>query len=224
MSLSRRDLLLATAGVLLTRGARADDAGTLIQHDPTNDIDALLAEVARARSGLHSLTGPFTQERTIGLLSSKIRSTGTLTLVRPDRLRWELASPDDVVYWIGPEGVAYKSAHGQGRLPTTSGRIAAALDDIRVLLGGDLSQLRARYDLRLVSRESSREPGSPVFEATPRPGSGTKVDKLTFALAPDLVSPRSATMIEGPRDKTEIVFGTLARDTKIDPARMRPPF
>ncbi len=218
---TRRDLLLgtvATAGLLLTRGARADA-------DPmAADMEALLKEIAQARGGLRTLVGPFTQERTIGLLSAKIRSTGTLTLVRPDRLRWELAPPDDVVYWIGPEGVAYRSAHGQGRLPTTSGRIAAALDDIRVLLGGDLSKLRARYDLRLVSREGSREPGSPVFEATPRAGSGTKVDRLTFALAPDLVSPRRAIMIEGPKDKTEIEFGALARDVVVEPARMRPPF
>ena len=215
---TRRELLLGTVAMtasLLTRGARAGG-------DPmaAADMESLLREIAQARAGLRTLVGPFSQERTIGLLSAKIRSTGTLTLVRPDRLRWELAAPDDVVYWIGPEGVAYRSAHGQGRLPTTSGRIAAALDDIRVLLGGDLSNLRTRYDLRLLSREA----GSPVFEATPRPGSGTKVDRLTFALAPDLVSPRRATMIEGPKDKTEIVFGALARDVAVEPARMRPPF
>lgn len=214
---TRRELLLGTMAMtasLFTRGARADSEPVAA------DMEALLKEIAQARAGLRTLVGPFTQERTIGLLSAKIRSTGTLTLVRPDRLRWELAPPDDVVYWIGPEGVAYRSAHGQGRLPRTSGRIAAALDDIRVLLGGDLSNLRTRYDLRLLSREA----GSPVFEATPRPGSGTKVDRLTFALAPDLVSPRRATMIEGPKDKTEIVFGALVRDVAVEPARMRPPF
>jgi hypothetical protein len=225
MRQTRRELLLGTMAMtagLFTRSARADGEPV------TAEMETLLKEIAQARAGLRTLVGPFTQERTIGLLSAKIRSTGTLTLVRPDRLRWELAPPDDVVYWIGPEGVAYRSAHGQGRLPMTSGRIAAALDDIRVLLGGDLSKLRTRYDLRLVSREAPREAsgelGGPVFEATPRPGSGTKVDRLTFALAPDLVSPRRATMIEGPKDKTEIVFGALARDATVDPGRMRPPF
>ena len=203
MRLSRREMLLALGSAAVARGALAQDTS----------IEALLSDVAKARASLQSLAGSFTQERTIGLLSTKIRSTGTLTLVRPDRLRWELAPPDEVVYWVGPEGLAYRSAQGQGRVPSATGRLAAALDDLRVLLGGDLTKLRARYDLRLISRDEE----GPVFDATPRAGSGTKVDRLSFALDADLVRPRRATMVEGPRDKTDIVFGLLARDVKIDP-------
>ena len=72
--------------------------------------------------------------------SPAARSTGFFTLVRPDRLRWELAPPDDVVYWVTPEGLAYKSAAGQGKVPAASQKIAAALGDLRILLGGDLAQ------------------------------------------------------------------------------------
>jgi len=206
--ISRRAVLGFAATTMWSHGARADD------------VDDALAEVARARASLKTLTGPFTQERTIGLLASKIRSRGTLVLERPDRLRWELAPPDDVVYWVGPDGLAYKSARAEGRMPAGQGKLAAALDDVRVLLGGDLSRLRARYDMRVVSRG----PEGIAFDATPRPGTDKKLDRLLFAVGPDRVRPTRATLVEGPRDRTEIVFGALERDAPIDPARMRAPF
>ncbi|WP_394833258.1 outer membrane lipoprotein carrier protein LolA [Pendulispora rubella] len=192
-----------------------------------DDVDAALAEVARARASLKTLVGPFTQERTIGLMSAKVKSTGTLTLVRPERLRWELAAPDSVVYWVGPEGVAYQSAHGRGRMPVTQGKLAVALEDIRTLLGGDLAQLKQRYELRVVSRNDE----GISFEATPRTTAapaGTaqsgKLDKILFSLDRERVRPTRATLVEGPRDRTEITFGTLERDVAVDAAKVRAPF
>src|SRR5271169_4811635 len=129
--LSRRAMLAGTAMLALTRAARAADP-----------VDDVLARIARARASVRTLQGPFVQTRTIGLLATDVRSTGTLTMVRPDRLRWELAPPDDVTFWIGPQGLAYRSAHGQARVPAATARVAGALDDLRALLGGDPASLR----------------------------------------------------------------------------------
>jgi outer membrane lipoprotein-sorting protein len=204
--MARRAFLLAVATASIVRAARAEG----------RSLDVLLADVQRARAGLKTLRGPFVQERTIGLLASKVRATGTLALVRPDRLRWELAPPDEVTYWVGPEGLAYKSRSGQGRVRGPSAKIAAALDDLRTLLGGDLADLRARYALKLT------EPGVTV-EATPlRPESGG-FQRILFTLADDLARPLRAVLVETPRDKTEITFGPLERDVAVDPSLMRPP-
>ena len=192
------------------------------------EVDDALAEVARARASVKTLVGPFTQERTIGMMATKIRSTGTLTLVRPDRLRWELAAPDSVVYWVGPEGFAYQGARGQGKVPAGSknspgatGKLASAMDDIRILLGGDLARLKDRYDLRL----TSRTPEGLTFEADPRDkASAGRLSKIIFSLDKDRIRPTRATLVEGPRDRTEITFGNLERDAPVDPARVRPPF
>ena len=97
--------MLAAGALALTRRAHADP------------LDDALARIAAARASLHTLVGPFTQERTISLLATSVKSQGTVYLVRPDRLRWELEPPDDVVYWITPEGLAYRSKTGQGRVP-----------------------------------------------------------------------------------------------------------
>ena len=219
--LTRRAVLLGVAGACVVRGASADAAPlTPAPSAPLPPLDTVLAEIARARSSLRTLVGPFTQERVIGLLKSKIRSTGTLTLVRPDRLRWELGPPDDVVYWMTPAGLAYKGRSGQGSLRNPAANVSAALDDVRTLLGGDLNALRNHYELRLIARDATEV----AFEATPLPGdAGTpRLKRLAFALAPDLVRPVRATLIESARDKTEITFGTLARDVDVDPAKMSP--
>ena len=207
--LTRRDLLaslLALSAVATVRPARADA------------LDDALARIAKARAPLKTLVGPFTQERTIGLLSTSVKSHGTLTLVRPDRLRWELAPPDDVVYWITPEGLAYRSKSGQGRVSAAQARLDSSLDDLRTLLGGDLGKLRSRYDLKLLSDKD----GETTFEATPRdPAMPLKL--LRFGVAADGATPRFAELFEGGRDKTRIEFGTLQRDVPVDPAVVRAP-
>jgi hypothetical protein len=189
------------------RRAQADDP-----------LGALLSRVGRARSTVRTLQGPFVQTRTIGLLATDVRSRGSLALVRPDRLRWELEPPDDVVFFLGPDGLAYRSAHGQGRAPAASGRMGAALDDLRTVLGGDLTRLRQRWELRLLRDDAT---GAEI-EAVARPGTNAPLASLRFALGPDLVRPTRVVLVEGPHDKTVVDFGSLVVDAPVDPARLKP--
>ena len=181
-------------------------------------LDDRLREVGAARAKMKTLSGPFTQERTIGLLASKVSSTGAIALVRPDRLLWELAAPDSVSYWIGPEGLAYKGKQGQGRLPVTT-KVAPALEDLRTLLGGDLASLRERYEMKDVTSGKGF-----AFEAVPKKKEDARFQKIVLELAEDLARPKHITLVESARDKTEIVFGDLAMNAVIDPARVRPNF
>jgi hypothetical protein len=206
--LSRRALLgAAISAVCAPALARADDA-----------LEGLLTRVARARAPVRTLQGPFVQTRTIGLLATDVRSNGTLVLVRPDRLRWELAPPDAVTFFVGPEGLAYRSARGEGRMPAGNARIAGALDDLRTLLGGDLSRLRDRWDLRVVRDDAA----GAEMEAIARPGASSQLQSIRFTLGADLVRPASALLVEGPHDRTRIDFGALVVNGVVDPARVRP--
>ena len=205
--LSRRALLAGSAMLALTRAAHAADP-----------VDDVVSRIARARASVRTLQGPFVQTRTIGLLATDVRSTGTLTLVRPDRLRWELAPPDDVTFWIGPQGLAYRSAHGQARVPAATARVAGALDDLRALLGGDPASLRLRWALRVLRDDAT----GVELDATPISGSAP-LHGLRFSLMPDLIRPTRALLVEGPRDRTVIEFGSLVVDAPVDDAKMRPP-
>lgn len=209
---SRRLVVQALLSLPLLSLARGAHAAT--------PLDVALQKIGAAREGLVSLSGPFTQERTIGLLAAKVKSTGTMILLRPDRLRWELKPPDAVVYWIGPEGLAFQSGRGEkGRLPPTQARVAAALEDLRAVLGGDLSTLKARYELTL-ARETE---DTYAFEAKPRDVT-SKIRRIDFELDVKAAVPKKVVLVDGPKDKTEIVFGNLLRNAAVDPAAVKPSF
>jgi hypothetical protein len=211
-TIARRALL---TGILAGAGG-AIAASAAKAADPLED---LLRRIADARARVRSVQGPFVQVRTIGLLAADVRSTGTFWLVRPDRLRWQLDPPDDVTFWITPEGLAYRDPHGQARLPAATARWAAALDDLRTLLGGDVTRLRDRWDLRVRKDDAT----GAELEASPRTDASSTLRNMRFSLAPDLVRPTRATLTEGPRDRTVIDFGALLVDAPIDESLLRPP-
>jgi outer membrane lipoprotein-sorting protein len=199
----RRNILLAV--ITVPFAARADA------------LDDRLRTATAARAKIKTLSGPFKQERTIGLLSSKVVSNGRIALVRPDRLLWELDPPDSISYWVGPEGLAYKGKQGQGRMPLGT-KAAPALDDLRTLLAGDLVKLRERYDLTEIPSSGL------AFQAVPKKKEDARFQTITLELQNDLVRPKKVTLVESARDHTDITFGDLAVDAPIDPARVRPPF
>ena len=201
-------LAAATGVVAFGRGARADA------------VSEALGEIAKARAGLKTMVARFTQERTIGLLATAVKSEGELTLVRPDRLRWELEPPDAITYWITPEGLAYATASGSssvGRIG--AGRFGAVLGDLMILIGGDLEKLRGRYEL-----SAQRGDGGIALSARPKADDVKKhVRALELATGADKWSVRRVVIEERGGDKSVIVFGKVMRDVKVDPARMAPP-
>jgi len=212
MNLSRRTVLvsLCAAGLALSAagGARAD---------ATSDA---LADITKARAGLKTMVAPFTQERTIGLLATAVKSEGELTLVRPDRLRWELKPPDAITYWVTPDGLSFSTPGGGASMGKgAAGKFGAVLNDLMTFLGGDLEKLRARYDITVPSRE-----GGIVLRAVPKADDVKKhVKALTLSIGPDFWSVRSLVIEENTGDKSVITFGKVSRDVQVDPAKMTPP-
>ncbi len=204
---TRRRFVCGACLVFMTRKARAEaDAG-----DP-------FARIARARAPVRTLDGPFTQTRTIGLLATDVVSHGRLTLVRPDRLRWELSSPDNVTFWMSPEGLAYRSAHGAGRVPAAEARLAAALDDLRTVLGGDLAKLRERWNVSVLRDD----PDGIAIEALAKRQATAPLHRMRFSFGTDLVWPTHIELYDGPRDRTLIEFGTPVVNGPIDEKQMLP--
>ena len=179
-------------------------------------LDALLADVAKARKGVRTLRANFTQERTLTLLATTVKSTGEMAYVAPDRMRWELAPPDDIVYLIGPEGLSYRTRSSHATVPATGATIAKALADLRALLGGDLSLLKDRYAL-----SGSRGKTDVEVAGTAKDRSAS-VRAFTLTLDKALVFPVKAKLIEGKSDAIDIVFANAQINVPIDPAIMRP--
>lgn len=208
----RRDVLKAAVWtgsfVCLPKLARADD------------VSDVLAEVKKARAGLKTLVGPFVQERTIGLLATTVKSDGEVTMVLPDRLRWELKPPDAVTYWIGPEGFAFATPRGSTNVgKAAAGRFGAVLGDLMILLGGDLEKLRARYELTIPSRKDGV-----TLRAVPKAEEVKKlVRRIEMRSGSELWVIREVTIEEQSGDMSVIRFGKMERDVRVDPAKMVPP-
>ncbi len=180
-------------------------------------VDDALRDVARAREKFRTLACPFTQERVLGLLASKVTSRGDLTLVRPDRLRWHLEPPDEATYWLTPEGVAYRSREGSGK--AAGGSFGATLGDLLVALGGDLATLRGRYGIA-----ADRGADGLTLTLTPKAADAAKqLRSLRLTLAPDLLAPSRLVLEEPGDDRATIVFGPAKLNAPVDPARMKPP-
>jgi outer membrane lipoprotein-sorting protein len=158
----------------------------------------------------------FTQERKLTLLATTVKSTGELAYVAPERLRWELAPPDDIVYLIGPEGLSYRTRSSHATVPSTGANIAKALADLRALLGGDLASLRDRYVL-----SGSRGPNDVEIAGTAKDKTAS-VRAFTLVLDKSLVLPVKAKLIEGKSDAIEITFSNAQINVPIDPATMKP--
>lgn len=183
-------------------------------------IDDRLAAITKARAAMTTLQGPFTQVKTLGLMATQLRSTGTMWLERPAKLRWELAAPDSVTYWMLPNGLAYKGKNGQGTLPVTD-KMAPQLADMKAFLAGDLTALKERYALRELPDPTGA--GLVTIEATPKTPDAARFKQVVLTLDPDLVRPRKIVLLEGARDKTEISFGELKKNVPIEPALLTGP-
>jgi outer membrane lipoprotein-sorting protein len=211
-AMKRRAFLIATLALAaaFTRSAevRADD------------VDDTFAEIKKARDKIKTLVASFSQERTIGLLSSTVKSEGEMTLVRPDKLRWELKSPDAVVYWITPDGFAFSTANGGANVSKTAAKkFGDVLSDLLIFLGGDLDKLKTRYDFSIPSKKDGV-----TLKAVPKTEEVKKVVKsLEFSVASDLWTVKKIVIEEKSGDKSVITFSKVQKDVKVDDAKMKPP-
>lgn len=202
--IARRSLLFAAPLLLLTRRASADD------------LDGLLADVAKARKNLKSMKATFTQERRLALLATSVKSTGNVAYVAPDRLRWELDAPDNVIYWIGPEGLSYRTKSGAATAAPKGAAIANALADVRALLGGDLSGLKERYVLGGTRRADDAEISGTAKDPK------ASVKSFVLVLGKDLTLPMRARLVEGKNDTIDITFANAQINPPVDPSTMKP--
>jgi outer membrane lipoprotein-sorting protein len=215
MRSERRAFLLCTFLSLVAFTASADDAPA---REPLEGakLDALLGDITKARASVQTMRAAFTQERKITLLATTVKSTGEMIYVAPDRLRWDLAAPDDIVYFIGPEGLSYKTKSSSATVPAQGASVAKALADVRALLGGDLSTLKERYTL-----SGSRSAADVEINGTAKDPKAS-VRGFKMVLDKGLVNPVRAELLEGKSDRIDLRFNNVVTNEKIDPAKMRP--
>ncbi|MBL8740240.1 MAG: outer membrane lipoprotein carrier protein LolA [Myxococcales bacterium] len=218
--MNRRHFLALSAALpagLWLGAARADVSGVGPLWDATSDaLDAL----AKARKPLKTLVAKFKQTRVIGLLAEPVVSSGQLTLVNPDQLRWELYAPDDITYWVSPSGVAYKSGKAKKATKAPADAFGKALPDLVAFLGGDLAKLKSRYELSATTeKDGSIEVVATVTDAKLKEA----LKKLRMKTNAEKWGIAKVVIEEPKGDSSSITFEANKRDEKVDPDSMKPP-
>jgi outer membrane lipoprotein-sorting protein len=212
-TMQRRSLLLgfaAAAGTTLV-GTRAHAL----------DVDEVLDKITEARKEIRTLQARFDQKRVISLLASEVNSNGKLALVRKSqRLRWDLNPPDEVTYWIGPDGIAMKNKDGVTKIPKSSAtKFAAVLDDLMVMLGGDVKKLKDRYE---ISAEESE--GKVYMTFVPSADDVKKhISRLEVVVSSDYALVRRVIITETNDDSSTIAFRKYKKNKSIEDSHMKPP-
>lgn len=209
--ISRRSLLISAFVSAFLLGVAAEPRSARADETKLSDTEAgdFLQKVSEKRNSLSQMKARFTEVRTLGLLASKVRSEGSLAMDRAKNvLEWSIEKPDPIVYRVGPEGLSYKSATGEGRASAATPKISNALSDLRSLLGGALSDLRARYHLA-VARVNDAEGTHYQIVADARDPANAAFVSFSVTLDSDLVTPRRARLIETKRDFADITFSNV---------------
>lgn len=213
MHFIRRQLLLAPLTLAMVLGlAHADAAPT---------VDQTLAAIAKQRLKTKTLRADFSQTRVLGLLASEVKSQGRLMVQRPHRLRWELKSPDSVVYWVGPEGLAVQSAEGVKKVSrAAAGRFATALMDMIHFVAGDMKSLKARYTFRVRSDKKQLE-----LQAVPKSARLRKqIAQISLWMPSNaLWRVNRISIRESSGDRSDIVFRNFQKNVKLRRRDMTPP-
>ncbi|MBI2895501.1 MAG: outer membrane lipoprotein carrier protein LolA [Deltaproteobacteria bacterium] len=171
-------------------------------------LDEALGRIEAARAGVRTLRADFTQDKVMSLFAERMRSTGRLSVLLPDRLRWELLRPDPSVFILSGRTMRYRLPGARGDLDVRSaGSLGVVLGDLVGFLGGPLAQLRARYRMELGTPEGTAA-GQTVVIATPL---GADVRRSVSRLRMRFEGGRlGAVTIEEPGgDRSEIRFSNV---------------
>ena len=146
------------------------------------DLDQVLAQLARAAEGIESLTSDFVQEKYLAVFQEALRSSGRFYYQKPDRLRWELRSPVVTGFslngnsgrrWRGDEAGSESFDIRQDPV------MKVVAEQLLAWARPDFAWLQAHYRLRLVATEPVELRLEPRFET------GGMIDYLQIVFATD---------------------------------------
>lgn len=115
----------------------------------SGELTAFLAEIQAASDQVRSFSSEFVQERRLALFAEPVFFKGSLTVVRPDRLRWEFTAPvPSVLIFNGERGMRCNDKAPPVHFDLGADPIMKIVaEQLWLWLGGDYSRLSASYDM-----------------------------------------------------------------------------
>ena len=169
------------------------------------------ARMAAAQRTVASLHARFRQVKSIALLREPLVSTGELTYERPDRVRWEVKTPEALV--VEMSGAELRAGPPGEVTAIDAGPAAHLFGDLAALFTASEEYASTRFAIAA----GSAGPGS--FLLTPRdPTASQLIESIELETDAALRLPRRAVIREPGGDRTEIEL----LDVRVTPASDAP--
>ena len=174
---------------------------------------ATLEGVWAALAEASALRASFQQTQHRRLFSRPLESAGTVTLQRPDRLRWEVDTPSPSVFVMRGSDVAVTyPALGVTESLSLRDRpeLLSLARALTVWMQADLEQVRASYEVSLEGRTATLVPRDPALARW--------VSRVELTVAPEGRHVQRLALHEPDGDRVEIGFSRVELDPTLAPA------
>lgn len=199
------------AALALTTAARATAASSPTPTVPCATVSECFAEMVRAQGAVSSVKARFKQTKRIALLREPLVSTGTFVFQRPDRVRWQVVSPEPMVIEINGEHIR-AGDDAEHLSAIDAGGATSVFRDLAGVFTGAGTYASDRFRV-------TQGPGGPYsFVVTPRAAALARViASLEIDADPSSRWPRRAVIHEPDGDTTEVELSDTVVNAPIDP-------
>jgi outer membrane lipoprotein carrier protein len=184
----------------------------LAEPPPLADV---VAKVDKAKAGVETLAGEFTQKNRVKLFKQELSSKGRLYFKKPRQIRWEYTAPDPSVLILdgNKATMTMPGAAPQVFDLDKDATMRAIFDQLLTWLGpGSLAAARDDYEL-----STGGTAAAPVLVLTPKLAStiGKAFARIELRLDAKTWLMKSILLVEKNGDEKEIDFAKLARNGKL---------
>jgi hypothetical protein len=192
-------LLILSWAVLGPDRALADSAGPADKPDA-----AVLERIREASCGIRSIESRFVQESRSAMLEEPLRSSGRFRYEAPDRLLWEVVSPERFGFSLDGERVRTWRGTGEAREGAPPGAeegIRRFAEQLFAWVRADFAWLEERFEVTVEGRSPA------VVSLEPRsPEAAERLDRIRVTFAGDLNHAEAIEILERGGDRTVISF------------------
>ena len=176
----------------------------------SNELENFLQEIQGSSDRVHSFTSGFTQEKILSLFSNPVIFQGRLSIVRPDRLRWEFTSPvPSVLILDGEQGVRCNDKAEAEKFRLSSDPVMKIVaEQLWFWLGGDYKELARHH--RLDKRDPATLLITPEDQST-----ADYVETVTIIFDENSLQPLQVEIMEPGGDRTRISFHSSSINMQI---------
>jgi outer membrane lipoprotein-sorting protein len=165
------------------------------------ELQSFLKEIQDASDEVKSFSSAFVQERRLALFTEPVIFHGSLTVVRPDKLRWEFTSPvPSVLIFSGEKGMRCNADAPPVNFDLGSDPIMRTVaEQLWLWLGGDYSRLGFLYKME--------KSGPNTLTITPKEETVTKfISSIAITFNKSNQQPENVEIAEPGGDTTTITF------------------